>query len=95
MPALLIQTLAAVLLAAGALLAWDSGTVAPDASFVGGHTAVCADDWTSADDPELALARKTEYPADVGYHAPLVLRAPQPADSSPLRTHFARAPPAS
>lgn len=95
LPQSLIRALLTVLLSTGALmLLVDSGTAyALGASFVGDPSVVCADEWTSADDPQTPVARKAEDPADTGYHAPGPLSSPLSARAQPPRTHLARAPP--
>ncbi len=95
MPSHLIQSLMAVLLTAGVLLILGSGTPSvPDRSFHGDQLAVCADDWTSANDPEIPLPRNTEHPAEVGYCDLFSPLTPQPATAQSRRANFARAPPA-
>jgi hypothetical protein len=95
MPSHLIQSLMAVLLATGVLLILDSGRPsAPDPSFHGDQLAVCADELTSANDPEIPLLRSTEHPAEVGCYAPFPSLTPQPATAQPRSANFARAPPA-
>ena len=95
LPQSLIRALLTVFLSIGALaLLVDSGTAyALGDSFVGDPSAVCADEWTSADDPQAPVTRKAEDPADAGYHAPSPLSSPLPARAQLPRTHFARAPP--
>jgi len=94
MPSNLIQSLMAVLLAAGVLLILDSGAPsAPDPSFHGDQLAVCADDWTSANDPEIPVLRSTEHPAEVGYHDLFLPLTPSAATTQPRRANCARAPP--
>ena len=84
-----------VLFTAGVLLATDSRSAAIADPFLDGDRAVvCADEWTSAKDPEIPLPRKNDHTTDIGYHAPVALPVIPVTPSDPPRTHFARAPPA-
>ena len=91
----LVRCLVTVVVAGGALLLLDSAATAstPSVSPSGDQPALCADDWTSLDDPEVPLPRQPFTLPEMGGHNPFVPARVTSTATVSFLPFAARAPP--